>query len=104
MEECKELVEICDWKFNHLNEVAGVYVIGPNGNNIFLPEGGEMKGSDLDPTETSGHLWSGTEYGDWNTGYGLGFTKGYDVSWTNDWYNWLGVNVRPVKDKPKEEQ
>lgn len=45
-EEMLELIDNCDWEWTKQNGVKGYKVIGPNGNNIFLPETGVMMGGD----------------------------------------------------------
>lgn len=95
-EEIKELVYECGWEGGYLNGVAGDFVIGPNGNSIFIPFAGYRGDADLNLESIGGYCWSGAQYG----GYGafdLGCSWG-DGYWGNHWYREYGLSVRPVSD------
>ena len=95
-EETKELVDNCDFEEGDLNGVVGNFVIGPNGNSIFIPFAGNRYDMDLHNEGHSGYYWSGTQLNDglayclycyWDYGY-------WDVRWDRR----LGLSVRPVSD------
>lgn len=97
LEEIKELVNNCTWKWTTYNGVNGQLVTGPNGNSIFLPAAGFRCGTDLIGRGSGGYYWSATlrEYGSL-TAYGLYFNVG--LYWNYGWYRGYGHTVRPVTD------
>ena len=97
-EEVDELIARCTLKYGTYNGIEGDYVIGPNGNIIFLPLAGYWYGSSLNDRNLFGFYWSGT-YNDYDnsSSYCLGNIGGY-----GNWYlmtRYYGQSVRPVKDK-----
>ena len=60
--EIVELGQECTWIWVTQNGVNGYSVIGPNGNNIFLPAAGERSGSSLNYAGSYGFYWSSTPY------------------------------------------
>lgn len=54
--ELRELLEKCTWEYVETSEVKGYNVTGPNGNYIFLPCSGYMKGSEKKEAESI-HCW-----------------------------------------------
>lgn len=99
-EEVLELIYNCNFKCDTYNGGKGNYVIGPNGNNIFLP----LAGYYTDELEGEGYqcaFWSGSycienSY----TAWCLDCFEG-SAEWYNN-YRARGRSVRPVKDRPKE--
>ena len=59
-EECRELIERCQWTFTTRNGVKGMLVTGPNGNSIFLPSGGYKRGDgvDIHAEQVRGEYWT----------------------------------------------
>ena len=58
--ELEELMTKCQWKNGEVSGVKGNWVIGPNGNSIFLPWAGNRKGASVFSGKGSyGHYWSG---------------------------------------------
>ena len=53
----KELIDNCQWKYVKRNKVAGYRVIGPNGNEIFLPATGIRFGKEISNVD-SGYYWT----------------------------------------------
>lgn len=98
LEEVEELLEYCYFEGGYLNNVEGDFVLGPNGNSIFIPFAGSRYGSGLDSEGVSGYLWSGTryEYDDYHACI-LGCCWD-DAGWGNNWNRRLGCSVRPVSD------
>ena len=99
LDEVKELVNNCTFKYGTYNGVNGDYVTGPNGNSIFLPFAGGRYYDDLSYEGNYGYFWSGTfddaNYGyyayDLNCGKGFGYWSNYDRR--------CGRSVRPVTEK-----
>ena len=96
VEEIKELVYECNWEGDYLNNVAGYFVIGPNGNSIFIPFAGLREHTYLFDEGNNGYYWSGTQ----DYYYGAYFL---DCSWyyghgENGWHRAAGFSVRPVSD------
>lgn len=47
LEQAKELIENCEWKWIHSTDGGGYSIKGPNGNEIFLPGGGRFDTSSI---------------------------------------------------------
>lgn len=95
--EFLELCEKCTWKWVWRGELKGYKVIGPNGNEIFMPVGG------LDPfgnkVARSGNYWSGTlSQGLGRTAISLTFND--EEYSTRGAYKVYGKLVRPVMVNP----
>lgn len=96
LDEIKELINNCTWKWTTLNGVNGQLVTGPNGNSIFLPAAGSCDGTDLYDRGSYGIYWSATLYYGYYAYY-LGFNSGY--SYWGEWhYHKYGQTVRPVTE------
>ncbi|WP_407405273.1 hypothetical protein [Sodaliphilus sp.] len=95
-EEMKELMNLCTWTWETVNEAHGYRVTGPNGNSIFLPASGWRYGNDADAQGVSGNYWSGTLSTDNNnSGRSISFNsliKGNGYS-----QRMYGFSVRPVR-------
>ena len=62
-EQCEELINNCTWKW-HGGKNKGVYVIGKNGNKIFLPAVGELYYDEQMQAEgEAGSYWSSSLQG-----------------------------------------
>ena len=70
----------------YLNDVAGVFVIGPNGNNIFVPSAGTK--------EPDGTYGKGHKMCFWSSTLCFSCVDGSLVEMVRDW----GMVVRPVKN------
>lgn len=57
LEEWKELKSECNYEWTDVNGVDGLKVIGPNGNSMFLPAGGDMGWLGHDD-ENRGNYWT----------------------------------------------
>ena len=96
--EFQELIDNCSIEPGTYNDINGNYIIGPNGNRIFLPFAG-YKADDKHYSEGSiGCFWTGTYYKiDSDRAYCITSRKDYTFSDTSVRY--LGQSIRPVKDK-----
>ena len=101
--EFEELLENCTWTYYVAqNGVKGKKVVGPNGNYIFLPAGGNESGGENELIGYSGWYYSSSLgiIDDWY--YGCAYTLHFypslnDVSVTADnFYRRYGFSVRPV--------
>lgn len=102
LEEIKELIGYCEWETGSLNDVKGVFAVGPNCNSIFIPFAGSRHFSDLYDEGLDGYLWSGTR-GYYDEGlhgyYACGLNcDWYNTSWGSGWFRDPGCSVRPVSD------
>lgn len=96
-DEFLELCEKCSWKWIDDNQSKGYKVVGPNGNHIFLPVGGQDFSGKAD--KNTGSYWSGT------LSQGLGrtsisFTFNSERYYTNGSYKYVGKLIRPVVENP----
>ena len=96
LEEIDELCDECYWEWGYLNGVDGDFVIGPNGNSIFIPFAGPRRGTVLDEG-TYGYYWSGTLYDYYYGAYYLYCDWGGGGR-RDGWYRVYGYTVRPVSD------
>lgn len=99
LDEIKELVNNCTWKWTTYNGVNGQLVTGPNGNSIFLPAAGYRNGTYLLYRGSLGLYWSATldEVVSFYA-YLLYFRDGYYVDWNYWYYRVFGLTVRPVTE------
>ena len=114
VQEMRELVQKCTWKWVTYNGRDGMLVTGPNGNSIFLPAVGFVNersswntfDDDLNPSiQVDGYYWTGTLYGTEGTDVSracfLFFNKWDEISFskrTNYNYRSTGQSVRAVYD------
>ena len=90
-----ELCNNCTWDWITQNGVKGYKVTGPNGNSIFLPAAGYMRGGTLNDAGSSGSYWSSSlDTGSPNYVYYVEFDSDY-VRW-DICYHYFGRSVRPV--------
>lgn len=85
-EEIEELIKECYMEDGYLNDVAGVFVIGPNGNKIFVPSAGTK--------EPDGTYGKGHKMCFWSSTLCFSCVDGSLVEMVRDW----GMVVRPVKN------
>lgn len=57
-EQIRELIFNCTWSEEVYNGVIGAYVVGPNGNSIFLPYSGCKVGGATQEQSRYGYYWS----------------------------------------------
>ena len=97
LDEQKELLNNCTWKWTTQNGVNGYTVTGPNGNSIFLPAAGCRYGAGVYGRGSYGYYWSSSLYSYVSDyAYFLCFYSG-DYFW---YYNsrCFGQSVRPVSE------
>ena len=95
--EFLELCEKCSWQWIDDNQSKGYKVIGPNGNQIFLPVGGQDLFGTADGI--TGNYWSGSlSQGLGRTSIGLSFNN--ERYYTNGTYKYVGKLIRPVTENP----
>lgn len=109
LDEIKELLYKCSWKWTTQNGVNGRLFTGPNGNSIFLPASGYFTGTGLGSRGSLGYYWSATlneDISNWlatfnedisNCAYGLEFSRNYG-SYDGLGFRSRGHTVRPVTD------
>lgn len=96
LEEIDELCDECYWEGGYLNGVEGDFVIGPNGNSIFIPFAGLRYDTALGNEGDYGCYWSGT-LGGYNSAFSL-ICYWDNGNWCSDWSRINGLTVRPVSD------
>ena len=93
--EFQELIDNCTWNWTTINGVSGYEVVGPNGNNIFLPAAGYRFGTSLRSDGSYGDYWSSSPRGT-GTAYYLYFGSGrHRTNWD---YRYYGRSIRPVTE------
>lgn len=100
--ELQELIDNCTWNWTELNDVKGYLLIGPNGNNIFLPAAGYRSSNYTNGTCGNTYYYSSTPNSD-NAAYAyaLGFSdQSYSMIIRN--YRCNGYVIRPVKNANAE--
>ena len=107
--ETRELEMKCTWVWTENNGMKGAMVTGPNGNSIFLPAAGVMKGSKKEFSEGASYIqgsyWTSTcfpnEYG-YATYLGVSSSsREYDTQFFQN-YRFHGYMIRPVVISSKE--
>lgn len=93
--EQDELRNNCTWTWTTQNGVNGYKVTGPNGNSIFLPAAGCMRGGALGYAGSFGYYWSSSlDTGNPNYACNVHFSSDY-VVWSSS-FRYYGFTVRPV--------
>ena len=94
IDEVKELVQNCKYKWTTLNGVKGGKFTGPNGKSIFLPAAGRRWYGELSGVGTDGFCWSCTP---------SDVLDAYFLYFVSDGAGWFGngdvlndLSVRPV--------
>lgn len=98
LDEMGELVENCEHSLTTLNSVQVMKLTGPNGNSIYLPFTGYMKGTERKSIGyESGYYWSGTNpYVPHTTPCLVPSSNGNIFHDYFQWDKYLGLAVRPV--------
>ena len=95
LDEQKELLNNCTWKWRTQNGVKGHKVTGPNGNSIFLPAAGYRDGTGLYDSGGYGDYWASSFVGGFSYDAYYFFISTYQYYW-NDSSRYYGRSVRPV--------
>lgn len=91
-----ELVNNCTWEETVYNGVAGHFVIGPNGNSIFIPYAGAKAGTSLSNQGKAGFYWAANLMaGSDNDAYYVK-TNSSGPQWNNSLVRSCGFSIRPV--------
>ena len=94
--EWTELMENCNWTWTTQNQVNGIVLTGPNGNEIFLPtSGGRWRDSLLDDVGSKSVYWSSSLSPSTPYFARCMHLDSSDFYWTND-NRCRGLSVRPV--------
>lgn len=103
-DEFQELITACTWIYEERNGYSGYKIIGPNGNDIFLPTTGYRVGFACYSLE-NGYYWTGTmRPGRSPYPYVLNFNrsnKGLNTTSVSGLaypYKFYGCAIRPVQD------
>ena len=96
LDEMRELIDKCDWKWTTMNGVKGCKVTGSNGNSIFLPAAGSRIDESLYSAGSYGYYWSATPSSYSHNAYYLYFYSGNYYWYSSNRYH--GFAVRPVSD------
>lgn len=101
-EESLELIRFCTWNLMSIDGVKGYEVIGPNGNSIFLPLSGAIYGN-VKYRLSDATFWC-SDYAN-ESGYWIYRKEAYALTYptgrANSFYRFIGLPVRPVKNKTK---
>ena len=99
-----ELISTCTFTRSEYNNVSGFYVIGPNGNQIFLPFTGIKGYGEYNGRNTQGYFWSATieTYGlpNWQEEIDDAFylyLNDSEIGVDGDYEREYGITIRPVK-------
>lgn len=60
--EFEELINMCRWEWTKKSNVYGYNVVGPNGNNIFLPAAGYRERDELNYWGEVGTYWTSSPF------------------------------------------
>jgi hypothetical protein len=96
--EMQELCDSCTWTWTTQNEINGMKVTGKNGNSIFLPAAGSIKGILMGAKGRVGEYWSGTLSASSDAAIDLLLRKDGSHSWNNNTARYAGLSIRPVRD------
>ena len=105
VEEWGELMTACTWRWSYMqeqdSETKGYFVIGPNGNQLFLPAAGDIDGNTHYGINTYGDYWSSTSYDPrFNQAQGIIFYSDGGIK-IYSWGGASGHTIRPVKKRSK---
>ena len=105
IEQFKELIENCSWKFVTYKGVKGYHGTGKNGNSIFFPDTGYRSGTSIYNNKfRDGDYWSRTIYYSFtSTGGGGNVTMANSIACddgvsTSSSYRFAGLQIRPVRN------
>lgn len=97
--EILELINYCECHGANYSGVNGNILIGPNGNEIFIPLAGHKTDDELDNSSPQhGAYWTGS-YDTENHIYTLDMESGHIYMLFDNWSPKFGLTIRPVKDK-----
>ena len=97
-EQCKELIDNCEYKWSSLNGVNGAKFTGPNGNFIFIPAASYYSGSSVNNVGSTIFIWT-------QTLQSVNIHRTYCMycdsfnAYVNSDYRYYGFSIRPVFNK-----
>ncbi len=96
--QCKELLENCKLRWEQSYGVSGCFIIGPNGNSIFLPAGGFRQDNVFSTSEGyAGHYYIGSQCKSSKQSDAYSMTLyPYGAYWSPDCPRFRGCTIRPV--------
>lgn len=96
IEEWKELVNNCSWKYTTQNGAEGLLGTAKNGQTIFLPAAGRMEGS---MSTDGGYYWSSNYYpnDDKSAQYAVFHDDSYKPQ-LKEWSRCAGMSIRAVTE------
>ena len=101
--EFSELYNNCSFELGINNQVKGYFVTGPNKKSIFIPLAG-VNCDGLDEVGHNGIYWASTcEYEGYPDSFCINTYRDAEIFIDTE-HGYCGFSIRPVKDKPKEEQ
>jgi len=93
--EWKELKNNCKWEWTINNEIKGYKILGPNGNELFLPAAGERDYSTTNDVGVRGLYWSSSIYKSFTSAaWYVNFKS--DGIFVTDGLRYVGHSVRAV--------
>ena len=107
IEQVKELIDNCKWKYISYKGTSGFLVTGDNGNRIFLPAAGRWQDETHQNVSTYTYLWAGNGETDKYALTGKlcrALSASYSVAGLSKsagqvFDAYYGFNISPVKDK-----
>ena len=100
--EIQELINHCVCKGANYNGVNGNILIGPNGNEIFIPLAGHKTDNELDNSNPQHGVYWTESYDTENNIYTLDMEYGHIFMLLDNWSHKFGITIRPVKDKEED--
>jgi len=96
--ECNELINNCDCIYTTQNGVNGYKIVGPNGNSIFMPAGGQKNGSTLSDQGKTIFYWTSNSWNGSYVGNAYDFAGNDTVIQTSNYGRHRGMTIRPVHE------
>ncbi len=92
----EEIIEYCTWIWLKHNDVWGYRIIGTNGNYIFIPASGYLRGTSVYGDGECAGYWNSKPSDDKSKSLSLGINSSIKQLFSSDRY--AGQTIRPVSD------
>ena len=92
----EEIIEYCTWIWLKHNDVWGYRIIGTNGNYIFIPASGYLRGTSVYGDGECAGYWNSKPSDDKSKSLSLGINSSIKKLFSSDRY--AGQTIRPVSD------